>query len=336
MKAYWTPYRLNFNFTAITSRSSMTVKDTYFIRIEHDGRVSYGECPLFRGLSADDLPDYEAQLAAACAHPEAAISHPYSSIRFGFESALAATPDTAWIRGERGIPINGLIWMADRDTMARRIAAKLDEGYKILKLKIGGIRFDDELELLAHIRRKFPPEVLEVRLDANGSFTPDNASARLERLARYGVHSIEQPIKAGQTEAMAALCESSPIPIALDEELIGTRSAAEARALVEAINPAYLILKPALCGGFAGADTYINIAQELGIGWWATSALESNLGLYAIGRWLSGYDTAMPQGLGTGQLYTNNIASPLSLRECALHFDCGGAWGDMERLPWRE
>ena len=339
MRAEWCRYRLAFRFEARTSRETMWWKDTYFVRIfdeqEPQKTLGMGECALFRGLSADDVPDYEAVLADACADPLAAIESPYSSIRFGFETALCERKSTPWIRGEAGIPINGLIWMGDKATMAQRIREKLDAGFKVLKLKIGGINFDDELDLLRAIRKEFSVDVLEIRLDANGSFSPDDALSRIERLSRYGVHSIEQPIHVGYPEAMARICRQSPVAIALDEELIAYRNAAEAEALVTEIHPQYLILKPALCGGFAAADNYIAIAERLGIGWWATSALESNIGLDAIARWLAEKEINMPQGLGTGQLYDNNIASPLELRGSALWRDPATSWGDISTLPWQ-
>ncbi len=318
----------------------MREKATYFVGIYDDAVpekiLAIGECPLFKGLSADDVPEYETLLSQACEAPLEALELPYSSIRFGFEQVLRTEPKSPWRKGLAGIPINGLIWMGDKDTMARRIKEKLDSGFKVLKLKIGGINFDDEVELLADIRRRFPASALEIRLDANGSFTPENAAEKLGRLARFDIHSIEQPIKAGQTDAMARLCRESPIAIALDEELIGCRSHDEAFGLVDTIRPQYLILKPALCGGLSGAEAYIGIADRLGIGWWATSALESNIGLAAIGSWLGekmASEEIMPQGLGTGQLYLNNIASPLELRGNELWFEPSKKW-EYPELAW--
>lgn len=344
LKAQWCPYTLDFRFEARTSRAAMRTKDTYFIRIYDTATpgdtVAVGECALFHGLSAEDESDYEAQLAAACADPITALSHPFSSIRFGFESALSTlpantTPPTVWEQGHAGIPINGLIWMGDKETMAARIAKKIDAGFRVLKLKIGGINFDDEVDLLRDIRRRFGTDTLELRLDANGSFTPDNALRRLDSLAHMGIHSLEQPIAAGQTAAMEHICRNTPIAIALDEELIGTRSDAEQSALISDIRPQYIILKPSLCGGFAAADSYIDIATKHGIGWWATSALESNIGLYAIARWLAHHDLSMPQGLGTGQLYYNNIESPLELRGSALWYNPKAGWQNIDSLPWK-
>lgn len=303
-----------------------------------DGRVAYSEVPLFAGLSQEDAPGFEEMLSMACRNPLATITNaPCSSIAFGFEDLLESlrhTESSAWLRGEEGIAINGLVWMGDKATMRRRIADKLAQGFRVLKLKIGGICFDDELDLLAAVRAQFGTDDLEIRLDANGSFAPDEALDKLGRLSEFGIHSLEQPIKAGNPEAMAAICRQSPIDIALDEELIGMRSFDEKKALVDAIHPAYLVLKPALCGGFAAADEYISIAGDGR--WWATSALESNLGLFAIGRWLSHYSTRLPQGLGTGQLYSDNIASPLEMRGAALWCDPAGGWQQLDGLPWRQ
>lgn len=339
MKAFWAPYRLFFKFEARTSRQVMTFKDTYFIRLADDAdrTLGIGECALFRGLSADDTPDYEQRLAEACADPEAALRSPCSSIRFGFECAMEPhRGNNGWLNGDYGIPLNGLVWMGDKATMRSRIASKLDDGFSVLKLKIGGIDFNDELDLLREVRRDFRPDDLEIRLDANGAFSPDDASERLIRLSEFGIHSIEQPIRAGQPEEMARICADTPVPVALDEELIGLRTAEESRSLIEAIRPQYIILKPSLCGGLRAADTYISIATELGIGWWATSALESNIGLAAIGSWLTdNYTVTMPQGLGTGQLYTNNIESPLAMQGGRLFNLHGYRWGAIDNLPWR-
>lgn len=337
--AEWARYRLDFNFEARTSRQVMTVKDTYFVRVHrHDGAVAVGECALFRGLSADDCADYETRLAEACRKPLAALENEYSSIRFGFEGAFASfkrAASDAWVEGNEGIPINGLIWMADKETMRHRIAQKLAEGFRVLKLKIGGIAFDDEVELLRAVRSRFSPSELEIRLDANGSFTPENALRRLDVLAPLHIHSLEQPVRAGQPREMARICARSPIAIALDEELIGCRSYDESLSLIESIRPQYIILKPSLCGGFAGADAYIDIANSMDIGWWATSALESNVGLCSIARWLTAKGRpAMPQGLGTGLLYSNNIPSPLYMADAQLFYNPNGSWGPLPELQW--
>ncbi len=327
LQAAYTPYTLIFRETAITSRQKMNVKDTFLLRLSDGSKTAIGEVPLFRGLSAEDTPDFEHRLQTFC--KEKATAQAPSSIRFGYETASAALAsgsqeklfDTPWSRGETGIRINGLIWMGDRRTMARRIREKLDNGFRCVKLKIGGIDFADELGLLKYIRSEFGPEDVELRLDANGAFTPENAYDRLGYLSELTIHSIEQPIRAGQWCAMAELCAKSPIPIALDEELIGLHTDEEKQALLDAIRPAYIILKPSLCGGLAEADQWIELAEKRRIGWWATSALESDLGLNAIAQWVSKRNPEMPQGLGTGRLYTNNFTSPLELRGEELWFN---------------
>jgi len=341
MRIEWAPYTLDFKFEARTSRESMRHKQTYFVRVTDDrtGRVGVGECALFRGLSADDVPHYEQMLSQICSDPSAPLPEA-SSIRFGVETALAAAglvpaPQTPFTRGVEGIPINGLIWMGDRDTMRTRIDAKLADGFKVLKLKIGGIDFDSEVGLLEYIRRMYSPETLEIRLDANGSFSAADALHRLERLSAFSIHSIEQPVRAGMHDVMADICRRSPIDIALDEELIGMTSPGDAESMLSYIRPQYIILKPALCGGLSGADMWADTAERLGIGWWATSALESDIGLYAIARWVSARGVSMPQGLGTGQLYHNNIPSPLQLRGDRLWCDPQRQW-QIPDMAWRQ
>lgn len=334
--AEWAPYALDFLFLARTSRESMRRKPTYFVRLTDTatGRAGVGECALFRGLSADDTPDYEERLSRACAEPLAPV--PESSIRFGMETAminagLIPAPESAFTRGEAGIPINGLIWMGDKAEMRRRIDEKLAAGFRVLKLKIGGIDFESEVDLLRYIRSVYSPDALEIRLDANGSFSPTDAHGRLRRLSEFSIHSIEQPVRAGQRHLMARLCRESPINIALDEELIG---ADDRDALLDEINPQFVILKPALCGGLSGATAWADAAEARGIRWWATSALESNIGLHAIARWAGARGVTMPQGLGTGLLYSNNIPSPLHLRADRLWYDPAGSW-TLPRLQWR-
>ncbi len=341
LKISWEKYILKFRERAITSRNSMLEKSTWLLRIQSEqfpNEELLGEVAMFEGLSLEDTPNFESQLNEACCRAsqcatinEALASLPeISSIRFGFESAMlrgglypTGGREQPWLNGQEGIRINGLVWMGDKPTMRRRIRQKLEAGFHCVKLKIGGINFDDEIDLLADIRREFSPADIELRLDANGGFTPENALQRLNRLAEYEIHSLEQPIKPRQFEAMNRICRLSPIPIALDEELIGFNSDDEKRHILDAIQPQYIILKPSLCGGFREADRWIDLARQQQIGWWATSALESNIGLEAIGRWTASKQPAdansqaptkfMPQGLGTGNLYTNNIPSPLTL-----------------------
>lgn len=332
MKVSWQRHTLRFHERAITSRDSMTEKPTWFVRIESqqlpDG-FSVGEAAMFKGLSREDTPDFENRLDTACRMAsecatieEAMQSLPeISSIRFGFESALlrcglypTSGKEAGWLGGKEGITTNGLVWMGDKATMRRRIREKLDSGFHCVKLKIGGIDFEDEIELLSDIRREFSPSDIELRLDANGGFSPANALERLGRLSEYGIHSLEQPIKPGQWDDMRRICALSPIDIALDEELIGFTSTEEKAYMLDAVSPRYIILKPSLCGGFREAEEWISLALERGIGWWATSALESNIGLEALGRWTASLQPTMPQGLGTGNLYTNNTPSRLEMR----------------------
>ncbi len=336
LRAEWIPYRLRFTFTAVTSRETMQAKDTYIIKVwdvENPECVGIGECNLFRGLSADDTPVYESQIDQMCRSGLEEIPQ-CSSLLFGAETALADLRGggqrllwpSAWTRGEEGIRINGLVWMGSKQLMLSRIKEKVAAGFRCIKLKIGGINIEEEIELVEALRSHFPVSELEIRLDANGSLSPENALRILELLSQYGIHSIEQPIHAGQWREMEKLCSETPIPIALDEELIGMRSDAEKQEMLDAIKPQYIILKPALCGGFGHADAWIAEAEKRGIGWWATSALESDIGLNAIAQWVALKNPEMPQGLGTGQLYSNNFPSPLNLRGERLWHDPSSIW----------
>ncbi|MCM1484311.1 MAG: o-succinylbenzoate synthase [Muribaculaceae bacterium] len=347
MRAEYCPYRLTFKFEARTSRAVLHYKDTWLIRITDpvSGAVGIGECAMFAGLGCDDRPNYEEVLAGTCrvlAQGVVPDLADYPSIRFGVETAMADLRHGgvmqpfpgAWSRGESSIVINGLIWMGTAEEMERRVQQKLDAGFRCLKLKIGGVDFNRELDILRAIRRAFPASVLEIRLDANGAFMPSEALSRIESLSRYDIHSIEQPIKAGQLDDMAHICSYSAIPIALDEELIGVNTSDGKLRVLDTVRPDYVILKPSLCGGFSGADEWIDAACERGIGWWATSALESNIGLNAIAQWVSQKRLSMPQGLGTGALYSNNFTSPLRQRSQTLSYDPEGGWVIPE-LPWR-
>ena len=340
MKAEYRKYDLIFKQAAITSRNTLLKKETYFINVwdeENPTLCGRGEASLFRGLSAEDCPQYEAKLQEVCANIDSlnlSELKEWSSILFGVETAIADLKsgcrcqlyDTPFTRGEEGIRINGLVWMGNKEEMAERISQKLSQGFKCLKLKIGGIDFSSELDLITSIRNRFPQEILELRLDANGAFSPDNAMQKLEQLSRFGIHSIEQPIKQGNYRAMSAICNASPIPIALDEELIGVVEREAKEEMLNTIKPQYIILKPSLAGGFASSDEWISLAQERCIGWWATSALESNVGLNAIAQWVSAKPITMPQGLGTGQLYTNNIPSPLFIEGEKLYHSPNKKW----------
>ncbi len=325
LKAAYQKYLLHFKEPAGTSRGILTEKETWFIRIweEQCPEVTgIGECALFRGLSADDRPEYEVKLQEVCRDINRMDTRElweWSSIRFGVEMALADLRNggrriyfpSDFTEGKEEIEINGLVWMGDRDVMLRRIREKLDAGFHCIKLKIGAIDFEAELSLLHYIRQQFSAREVELRVDANGAFAPEVALERVEALSKFDLHSIEQPIRAGQWQEMARLCRISPVPVALDEELIGIGHPLQKQALLEEIHPQYIILKPALCGGFSGAEEWIRLAGRQGIGWWVTSALESNVGLTALAQWTATLGNRMPQGLGTGQLYTNNLPSCL-------------------------
>ncbi len=333
------PHVLQFRQPAGTSRGVYHHRKVWYVEAhgQYEGRMLYGigECAPLPDLSCDDLPDYESLLAEACRQtmelgclPEKWL-RPYPSIRMGLETALRSLEacrrcgdplllhDTPFARGEKGITINGLVWMGSFEEMSQRMEEKLRAGFRCIKLKIGAIDFERELALVQYLRARYPREVVEIRLDANGAFHPDEAAERLAALAPYDIHSIEQPIRAGHGAAMAKLCRESPIPIALDEELIGVHSRKEKEELLNQIRPAYIILKPSLHGGFAGADEWIHLAEERGIRHWVTSALESNIGLNAIAQWYSTRQpssNASPQGLGTGQLFVENFnACPLAI-----------------------
>lgn len=351
LHACYAPYRLQFKEPSGTSRGVLTYKDTFFIKLYDDAcpeRIGWGECALFRGLGSDDCPEYEAVLAAACGRvgsmPWAdflATLSEYTSIRFGFETAWQEL--TGWRdypsrfdTGEQPITINGLVWMGDKATMLRRIEEKLQAGFHCVKLKIGAIDFDAELDLLRMVRSRFSRNEIELRVDANGAFMPDEAMSKLDALARYDLHSIEQPIKVGQWEAMARLCNNTPIPIALDEELVACRcvTPAHVAAMLDTIRPQYIVMKPSLTGGLSGTDCWRHAANERGIGWWITSALESNVGLAAIARYTAALSVEMPQGLGTGALYTNNIPSPLVQAGELLSYNVSSEW-QYPTLTWR-
>ncbi len=333
-------YVLNFKQASGTSRGILRTKETFFIKISDGEKVGFGECALFRGLSADDRPDYEEKLKWACKNINLGLEKllpqliEFPSIQFGLEQAFLSFYSenpfelfaSEFSKGKEGININGLIWMGDKEFMNHQIKQKLEDGFSCIKMKIGAIDFDTELDLLSSIRKEFSAKDIELRVDANGAFSPSNALEKLERLSALELHSIEQPIRQGQTDEMARLCELSPLPIALDEELIGVFSSKEKTKLIEKIKPQYVILKPSLIGGFSGSKDIINIADKNSVGWWITSALESNIGLNAIAQFTYTLNSEMPQGLGTGALFTNNIDSPLMVKNGFLHYQSNQNW----------
>ena len=330
LRASYNRYILDFIEPGGTSRGVMTKKETFFIHIFDEDKpdiAGIGECALFRGLSAEDTPDYEKKLAEVCWNfdeyePDFQERlREYPSIVFGIETALADLLNggkeqpfkSDFTDGNGEIQINGLIWMGDKETMQKRIENKLQNGYQCIKLKIGAINFDDEIELIKSIRNRFSADVLTLRVDANGAFPVTEAMRKLETLAKLGIHSIEQPIKAGQWNEMAKLCADTPVPIALDEELIGVFKKKDKEVLVNAIKPQFLVLKPSIHGGLFGAQEWIDIAECNKVGWWITSALESNVGLNALAQWTFLKNNPLPQGLGTGAVFSNNLPSSLLL-----------------------
>jgi o-succinylbenzoate synthase len=316
-------------------------------------QTGIGECSPLPDLSCDYSSDYEQVLLEQCrllektGRLDAELLRPYPSILFGLETALRHFEqaqgqqnsvakwqlwDSAFSRGERGLIVNGLIWMGDIPFMAGQIENKLSQGFSCLKLKIGSLNFEDELALLASIRKRFPASVITLRVDANGAFAPDEALDKLNRLAELELHSIEQPIRAGQWEAMALLALKSPMPIALDEELIGTHSLKDKYRLLDYIKPQFIVLKPTLHGGFSGVEEWVELAENMGIRWWATSALESNIGLNAIAQWAALRAGGNAQGLGTGGLYENNVPMPLLMRGEHLWLEPEGSFPDVNAL----
>ena len=331
-----TPRLLHFKQPAGTSRGVYNTRKVWYIEIssmENPSIKGIGECAPLPNLSCDDVPQYDEVLQQACSRvaregniPTESLRN-YPSILFGLETALRhyetgslALWDTPFSRGEAGIPINGLIWMGNFEEMYRQIEAKMEAGYRCIKLKIGAIDFDAELTLLKHIRSRFSVKDIELRVDANGAFSPAEAMHKLDALSKLDLHSIEQPIRAGQWEEMARLTARTPLPIALDEELIGHNIPEIKKELLSAIRPQYIILKPSLHGGICGSNEWIAEAEKQNIGWWVTSALESNIGLNAIAQWCATLHNALPQGLGTGQLFTDNIDLPLEIRKDCLWF----------------
>ncbi|MFN2261871.1 MAG: o-succinylbenzoate synthase [Psychroflexus sp.] len=327
MKATYHKYILNFKRASGTSRGVLKTKETWFIKLESEGKFGIGECGLLRGLSLDDRPDYEEQLKWVCENINLGLTDLYKamkdcpSIQFGLETAFLSLNSkkpyelfpSEFTKGGQGMVINGLIWMGEKSFMKSQIQDKINQGFSCIKLKIGAIDFQSELDLLKYIRSEFSVSDIELRVDANGAFQPEDALRKLEKLSRFNLHSIEQPIQQGQWDKMRDLCEKTPLPIALDEELIGVIDVTKKQELLQTIQPQYIILKPSFIGGFEGSQTWIDLAERTGIGWWMTSALESNIGLNAISQFTFTKANQMPQGLGTGSLYTNNIDSPLEI-----------------------
>lgn len=326
---------LHFLQPAGTSRGVYNTRLSFYLKLTSDEQpdvVGVGECATLPDLSCDAMPpnEYERKLRTFCDEYERTgvidyeAMRAYPSMLFGLETAVAQFNakgslnffDTPFGRGEEGIPINGLVWMGTFEEMFERLKAKLKAGFRCIKLKIGAIDFDRELQLIRHIRSTFSRDNVELRVDANGSFTPEEALSRMEALVQYDIHSIEQPIKQHQWTEMARLCAATPLPIGLDEELIGVNERQKKIELLDTIRPQYIVLKPSLHGGMAGTEEWIQLARERNIGSWITSALESNVGLNAIAQLTAsiyGTNIRHAQGLGTGQLFADNIEMPLKV-----------------------
>ncbi len=340
-------HELLFKFEAGTSRGILKTHIVYYVSISYKHNpeiVGIGECAPLAGLSIDHVPHFESTLISIIKklsffekltfeNLNEIIPESFPSMRFGFETALFDLINGGnrqifmndFSKNDKGIAINGLIWMGDKALMINRIKQKLNEGYTTLKLKIGAIDFDAECEIIENIRSQFSENEVCIRVDANGAFKPEVTLNKLNRLAKYKIHSIEQPIKAGQAEKLQNIIKNSPIPIALDEELIGIFGK-EKEQLITFLKPHYLILKPTVLGGIEATKSWIQIAENLNIKWWFTSALESNIGLNAIAQFAYEFHNNLPQGLGTGQLYLNNIPSPLIIENAKLFYD--------RNLPW--
>ncbi|MCQ2375063.1 MAG: o-succinylbenzoate synthase [Salinivirgaceae bacterium] len=343
LQASVTKHILKFNEPSGTSRGILTEKPSWFLRIwdsENPEIVGIGEISTIPKLSPETDKVVEHQLEQKLRNLNAVnVSDDEQwrnlpALRFGFETALLDLQNggkhilyqSDFTSGKTGIPINGLVWMGDFETMGRRVQQKIDEGFRCIKLKIGAIDFQQELRLIEFIANNFPE--IEIRLDANGAFNPNDALQKLNTISKFPIHSIEQPIRAGQWQQMAQLCKQSPIRIALDEELIGIEDNID--AMLDAIMPQFIILKPSLIGGLKQSERWIKAAENRGIGWWATSALESNFGLNAIAQWVYNHGFNMPQGLGTGKIYSNNIPSPLDMHNAHLWHLATEKWDETK------
>ena len=318
----------------------MTEKETWFLFLEENGKTGIGECGILRSLSIDDRPDYEEKLKWVCHNIHLGKDllwqelMEFPSIQFGVEMAFLSlqskTPfelfPSEFTEGKKNMLINGLVWMGEEQFMKTQIEEKLAQGFSCIKLKIGAIDFEKELGLLRFIRQNFDAKTIEIRVDANGAFNSNEALSKLNQLNEFKLHSIEQPIKANQIQEMKLLCQQTSFPIALDEELIGVFGIEKKRKLLEEIQPQYIILKPSLVGGFKGTLEWIAIAESLNIGWWITSALESNIGLNAITQFTFTLQNPLPQGLGTGGLYTNNFDCPLEIKKGRIAYNPNLVW----------
>jgi len=342
-KAYYIRYQLFFQFPATTSRGVLYEKTSWFLVVQEDGRIGIGECAPIQGLSIDNIEKIPVVLDELCTKLilgekiNSADYVDFPSVMFAIETALLSVNSkntfilfpSDFTSGEKGIKINGLIWAGEDDYIFSQINNKVREGFNVIKMKIGYKEFEKELEILRQTRQTYPE--IDIRLDANGGFTPDVALNYLERLSELNIHSIEQPIKPNQWDELKVICKKSPIKIALDEELIGIRDNKERERLLKEVKPSYIILKPTLIGGFTECEQWIEIAEQNNVGWWVTSALESNIGLNAISQWAYIKNPTFIHGLGTGKIYSNNIPSPLYLKNNRLFYSPDGVW-DIHKI----
>ena len=341
MKATFFKHTLQFITPGKTSRNTLLKKDSWFLVLKKEANYGIGECSIIRGLSLDNSDEIDLILSQVCEDISRGKQinnknyHFFPAIKFAIETAFKSLENPSssfqlfnsdFTNSKKGIKVNGLIWMGDIKFMKDQIKIKLENGFNCLKLKVGALEFQSELELLRNIRKEYSNSDLEIRLDANGAFSKDEAIEKLKKLSEFSIHSVEQPIMPKQLQEMANICEFSPISIALDEELIGIHSTFERQRILDIINPHFLIIKPSLLGGFNDSDNWIEIAEEKKINWWATSALESNLGLNAIAQWVSTKKNNLRQGLGTGMLFSNNIQSPLEILKDEIFLNANKNW----------
>lgn len=338
MKAFYFKHNLEFKIPGKTSRNVLIEKPSWFLVIENENKIGIGECSVIPGLSLDNTKNINLKLKQVCEKISSGKTiedieiEDYPAIKFALETALRDLNyfnepfklfDSSFSNFNDNIQINGLVWMGDIEYMETQIINKINDGFNCIKIKVGALDFESELEMIKKIRKKYMETDLEIRLDANGAFEKNNVLEKLKRLSDFSIHSLEQPIKPNQWQEMAKLCQTSPIPIALDEELI---KVSEKDILLETINPQFLIIKPSLLGGIEESNRWVDLAEKRNIKWWATSALESNVGLNVISQWVYTKGNNMRQGLGTGMLFKNNINSPLEIHRDTIFLNRNKKW----------
>ena len=345
IRSYYKKVTFTFKFGAKTSRDILYQKDSYFLIVKKEGATGIGECSPIPGLSIDDKASFTLKMENLCyALNNNEILQPsdldkYPSIKFGYETAMNDLKNGGnriffqndFIAGKKNISINGLIWMGDMKFIKKQIIEKLDQDFRCLKIKVSAVNFNSEINILKWIRKELKLDNVEIRLDANGAFTSKDVFQKLKRLADFNIHSIEQPVKSGLYNLMTEVIIKSPIPVALDEELIGINSIEEKEMLISNLKPAYIVLKPTLLGGISSSKEWIELAEKYNIGWWITSALESNIGLNVLAQWAGCFKSNMVQGLGTGNIYSNNIPSPLYIQNNGLTYDLNIKW-DLSQI----